>query len=127
MLFRVVPYSVAMSARAETQKITLTDINALRYYRAMIKTFANKETAAVFAGVTPRRLGAEVMRRAKARLQQLDAACTMEFLRVPPGNRLEKLIGNRAGQWSIRINDQWRLCFRFEAGDAFEVEIVDYH
>lgn len=81
----------------------------------------------MFAGVVPRFLGAEIMRRAKAKLQQLDAACSVEFLRVPPGNRLEKLAGDRAGKWSIRINDQWRLCFRFEAGYAYDVEIVDYH
>lgn len=61
------------------------------------------------------------------RLTQLDAAVRIEDLREPPSNRLEALAGDRAGQWSIRINDQWRLCFRFAAGDAFDVEIVDYH
>lgn len=61
------------------------------------------------------------------RLVQLDAAARIEDLRKPLSNRLEALTGNRIGQWSIRINDQWRLCFRFEAGDAFDVEIVDYH
>lgn len=57
----------------------------------------------------------------------LHSAATLDFLRSPPGNRLEKLAGERAGQWSIRINQQWRVCFRFENGDAFDVEIVDYH
>jgi len=57
----------------------------------------------------------------------LDAATAMADLRVPPGNRLEKLKGDREGQWSIRINEQWRICFRWEDGDAFDVEIVDYH
>lgn len=61
------------------------------------------------------------------RLYQLDAALSVTHLRTPPSNRLEALSGDRAGQWSIRINNQWRLCFRFEAGDAFDVEIVDYH
>ena len=58
---------------------------------------------------------------------QLNAATRVEDLRMPPSNRLENLRGNRSGQWSIRINDQWRICFRFEDGDAFDVEIVDYH
>ena len=61
------------------------------------------------------------------RLTQLNAATRLEDLRLPPSNRLEVLKGDRIGQWSIRINDQWRVCFRFEAGDAFDVEIVDYH
>jgi proteic killer suppression protein len=61
------------------------------------------------------------------KLQQINAAATLDFLRTPPGNRLEPLHGNRDGQWSIRINDQWRICFRFDNGTAFEVEIVDYH
>ena len=57
----------------------------------------------------------------------LDDACALEDLRVPPGNRLEALRGDRKGQWSIRINDQWRVCFRFEGGNVFDVEIIDYH
>ena len=61
------------------------------------------------------------------RLTQLNAATRLADLRLPPSNRLEALKGDRTGQWSIRINDQWRVCFRFEGGDAFEVEIVDYH
>ena len=64
---------------------------------------------------------------AMRKLQQIHAAASLDFLRVPPGNRLEKLSGNRAGQYSIRINDQWRICFRFESGKALDVEIVDYH
>jgi len=61
------------------------------------------------------------------RLVQLDSAVRLSDLRLPPSNRLEALRGDRAGQWSIRINDQWRVCFRFQNGDAFEVEITDYH
>ena len=81
----------------------------------------------LFAGGVARRLPADIVRRAVVRLAQLDAAVRIEDLREPPSNRLEALVGNRDGQWSIRINGQWRLCFRFEAGDAFDVEIVDYH
>jgi proteic killer suppression protein len=66
-------------------------------------------------------------RIAQRKLAQLDAAATLDFLRVLPGNRLETLKGNRKGQFSIRINDQWRVCFRFEDGNAFDAEIVDYH
>jgi len=66
-------------------------------------------------------------RIAQRKLAQLNAAATLEFLRVPPGNRLEALKGDRRGQYSVRINDQWRLCFRFDDGNAYDVEIVDYH
>ena len=68
-----------------------------------------------------------MQRIALRQLRQLDAAVTLKDLQVPPGNRLEKLRGDRAGEWSIRINDQWRICFRWKGGDAYEVEIVDYH
>ena len=93
----------------------------------MIKTFATKETAAVFAGLFVRRLPRELMPRAKMRLDQINAAGVVEDLRMPPANRLEKLKGNRKGQWSIRINSQWRVCFLFQNGDAFGVEITDCH
>jgi len=72
-------------------------------------------------------LGADVQRIALRKLRQLDAAVSLEDLRVPPGNRLEKLRRDRAGQHSIRINDQWRVCFRWVGGDAHDIEIVDYH
>jgi proteic killer suppression protein len=65
--------------------------------------------------------------QAERKLMLLDSAATLDFLKSPPGNRLEKLAGNRKGHWSIRVNDQWRLCFKFEEGNAYEVEIVDYH
>jgi len=68
-----------------------------------------------------------VQRIALRKLRQLDAAVTLEDLRVPPGNRLERLRGDRAGEWSIRVNDQWRICFRWTGGDAYDVQIVDYH
>lgn len=70
---------------------------------------------------------AHIEQAAKRKLRLLDAAVDLDFLRVPPGNRLEALSGDRRGSYSIRINDQWRLCFRFENGNAYDAEIVDYH
>ncbi|MFA6971877.1 MAG: type II toxin-antitoxin system RelE/ParE family toxin [Gallionella sp.] len=93
----------------------------------MIKMFANKETAALFADQKVRRLPPEIRQVARRKLAQLHQVDCVDALRVPPGNRLEQLSGDRAGQWSIRINDQWRVCFEFDGGNAFEVEVVDYH
>lgn len=93
----------------------------------MIQTFASPETQRFFATGKSRRLPTQILKRAIMRLIQLDAAKNIEDLRMPPSNRLEALAHNRAGQWSIRINDQWRICFRFDNGDAYDVEIVDYH
>lgn len=93
----------------------------------MIRTFADRETERLFATGSSRRLPPEIVRRALMALHQLDFAKRIEDLAVPRSNRLEALKGNRAGQWSIRINRQWRLCFSFENGDAFDVEISDYH
>ncbi len=92
----------------------------------MIKTFRSKDTERLANGYRVRRF-VVFERVAQRRLVQLYAAATLDFLRVPPGNRLEALKGNRKGQYSIRTNDQWRICFRFEDGNAFDVEIVDYH
>jgi len=105
----------------------LVCINVTRYYLNMIKTFANKETAAVFAGERPRRFPLNVLSAAIRKIAQLDAVQSVNELSVPPGNRLEKLSGTRQGQYSIRINDQWRLCFRFVEGNVYDVEMVDYH
>ncbi|MPZ36687.1 MAG: type II toxin-antitoxin system RelE/ParE family toxin [Rhizobiales bacterium] len=93
----------------------------------MIRSFADAQTEQFFATGRARRLPRDILRRAAMRLRQLDAARRLEDLALPPSNRLEALKGDRAGQHSIRINDQWRLCFRFADGDAFEVAIVDYH
>ena len=93
----------------------------------MIKTFADKHTAAIFEGFQVKRLPKEIQETARRKLKQIDAAASIESLRVPPGNRLELLKKDRAGQWSIRINDQWRICFRWADGDATDVEIADYH
>lgn len=93
----------------------------------MIRSFADAETQRFYATGKSRRYPPAIQTRAVMRLTQLDAATQPGDLRLPPSNRLEALKGARNGQWSIRINDQWRLCFRFESGDAFNVEIVDYH
>ncbi|MHB0991011.1 MAG: type II toxin-antitoxin system RelE/ParE family toxin [Burkholderiales bacterium] len=93
----------------------------------MIQTFADAETRSFFVKGKSRRLPPEILKRAAMRLVQLHAAVRIEDLRFPPSNRLEMLTHDRAGQWSIRINDQWRICFRFENGDAYGVEITDYH
>ena len=93
----------------------------------MIENFANPETERLFLTGKSRRLPPDILRRAVMRLTQLDAAVDVEDLRQPPSNRLEALLGQLQGQWSIRINDRWRVCFRFERGNAQEVEIVDYH
>lgn len=93
----------------------------------MIESFASAETERLFATGKSRRLPPDILKRAVMRLAQLDAATEIDDLRQPPSNRLEALSGGRAGQWSIRINGQWRVCFRFERGAAQGVEIVDYH
>jgi len=93
----------------------------------VIRSFRDREAARLFERQPARRLPPGIQRVALRKLRQLDAAVDLADLRVPPGNRLERLVGNRAGQYSIRINDQWRICFRWHSGDAFEVEIADYH
>ena len=93
----------------------------------MIRSFASSETERFFATGKTRRLPPEIRTRAAMRLTQLNAAVGIDDFRFPPSNRLEALKHGRKGQWSMRINDQWRLCFRFIGGDAFDVEIVDYH
>ena len=93
----------------------------------MIRSFANVETERFYTSGKSRRVPSEIRARAAKRLTQLNAATRIEDLRLPPSNHLEVLRGDRKGQWSIRISDQWRLCFRFDKGDAFDVEIIDYH
>jgi toxin HigB-1 len=93
----------------------------------MIRSFADAETERFVTTGKTRKLARDILRRAAMRLRQLDAATRIDDLRLPPSNRLEALKGNRTGQHSIRINNQWRVCFRFADGDAFDVEITDYH
>lgn len=93
----------------------------------MIRGFASRETEGLFRGRSSRRLPAELQRRALQKLLAIHAAADLDELGRIPGNRLEKLKGDRAGRHSLRINDRWRICFAWRAGDAYEVEIVDYH
>ncbi len=93
----------------------------------MIKTFCDEETHKIYQRQHSRKLPPDIHQVALRKLRMINNAVTLTDLRVPPANRLEKLSGNRTGQWSIRINDQWRVCFRWEGSDAYDVEIVDYH
>ena len=93
----------------------------------MIKSFRSPEAEKIFRREYVRKLPHDIQRTALRKLWMIDAAPDLTSLRVPPGNRLEALAGNRAGQHSIRINDQWRICFRWREGHAHDVEIVDYH
>ncbi len=93
----------------------------------MILSFKDKRSAALFSGLVVKGLPPEIAQRAFDKLRLLHAAASLDDLRVPPSNRLEKLKHDRRGQWSIRVNDQWRICFYFEAGNAHDVGIADYH
>jgi len=93
----------------------------------MIQSFRDKETEAVHKGYRHPKFPPDIIRTAKKKLQLLDAACSLRDLKAPPSNCLEALRRDRAGQWSIRINAQWRICFVWEGNNAHEVEIVDYH
>ena len=93
----------------------------------MIRSFADRDSERLWRGVASRKWSADVARRALAKLRLIDSADNLEDLRNPPGNRLEMLRGDRKGRYSVRINDQWRICFRWSEGGAYDVEIVDYH
>ena len=93
----------------------------------MIKSFKDKETEKLFNRHFSKKLPQNLQHLARRKLVMLDAAPELSALRIPPGNRLEALKGDRKGQHSIRINDQWRVCFRWKTGDAYDVEIADYH
>jgi proteic killer suppression protein len=94
---------------------------------AVIRTFRDKEAEKIFQRERSRRLSDALVRSALRKLRMLNRAADLNDLRVPPANHLERLKGNRVGQYSIRINDQWRICFRWDDNNAFDVEIVDYH
>jgi proteic killer suppression protein len=93
----------------------------------MIRSFADKRTAAVWGDRMPKGFPSDLAKVSRRKLRTLAAAIKLEDLRQPPANHLEALAGDRVGQHSIRINDQWRLCFIWQGGDAYDVEIVDYH
>ena len=93
----------------------------------MIRSFADREAENIWEGTPSRRLPGDIQAVARRKLRMLNNAATLDDLRIPPANRLEALKGSRKGQHSIRINDQWRVCFRWKSGDAFDVQIVDYH
>jgi proteic killer suppression protein len=93
----------------------------------VIRGFAARDTEKIFKGRHSHRLPVDIQRRAKTRLDRIDAAVSIDDLRIPPSHHLEKLAGDREGQYSIRINDQWRICFRWDGGDAYDAEITDYH
>jgi proteic killer suppression protein len=93
----------------------------------VIRSFKSRAAEEIWHGTVARRLPFEIQSVARRKLRMLNNAQSLDDLRLPPGNRLEALRGDRAGQFSIRINDQWRICFEWRGSDAFEVEIVDYH
>jgi proteic killer suppression protein len=93
----------------------------------VVASFRDRKTAAIFGGRLPKGFPADLLTVARRKLGYLHAATTLDDLRSPPGNRLEVLVGDRAGQHSIRVNDQWRLCFVWKEGRAEDVEVVDYH
>lgn len=112
-----------------TRKPLLTPCvnNATRYTGTVLRSFRDKGTTAVWARRHARKLDKTLQRTALRKLTILDAAESLDDLRVPPGNRLEKLKGDRVGEYSIRINDQWRICFRWTDAGPEDVEIADYH
>jgi toxin HigB-1 len=93
----------------------------------MIRSFRNKDTEALFSGRFVKSIDGQIQQRARERLKYLDSAADLRDLLIPPSNALEALRGDRKGQFSIRINKQWRICFRWKDGDAFDVEVTDYH
>lgn len=93
----------------------------------MIKSFADKRTRDLYVTAAARKFPPDVARRAVRKLEYVNPATRLDDLKVPPGNRLHSLEGDRKGQYSISINDQWRICFRFIDGDAYDVEVCDYH
>jgi proteic killer suppression protein len=93
----------------------------------MIKSFSSKETKKIWEGQFSKKLPSDIQRIARRKLRMLNNSRTINDLTIPPANNLEELKGNRKGQYSIRINDQWRICFIWKNGDSYDIEIVDYH
>jgi len=119
------PNPVAVTPRPSALPL---DMRHVTHYTALvIKTFADRHASELFVAGRSSRLPADIVRRARRKLEYIDLASCLEDLHVPPGNRLHKLAGDREGQYAIAINDRWRICFRFVDGDALDVEITDYH
>jgi proteic killer suppression protein len=114
-------------ATPESMIVTLDNHNGLRYHPSMIKSFKDEEAARLFRRQFSRKLPQDIQRIARRKLEILDGAETLQDLRIPPANHLEKLSGDREGQYSIRINDQWRICFEWRESDVYNAEIIDYH
>ena len=112
---------------AKGRMISLICINAMRYHSSVIRSFRDRQTQNIFEGRYSDIIPQNLTRPTERKLRILHRASSLEDLRIPPGNRLEPLKGSRKGQWSIRINDQYRICFLWKDADAYEVEIVDYH
>ena len=108
-------------------KVKFDNCHVTHYNTIVIKTFSNKETQRLFIKGTSKRLPHDLIKMALRRLEYIHLATTINDLKVPPSNRLHALTGDRQGQYSISINDQWRICFHFIDGDAYNVEITDYH
>jgi len=105
----------------------LDNHDVLRYYHYVILSWRDKETERLWSGIPSRRLPSNIQRAARRKLLMLHAAVSLADLKVPPGNRLHALAGDRTGQLSISVNDQWRICFEWRDGNAHNVEITDYH
>jgi toxin HigB-1 len=116
-----------MGSRPASPALTLDVTIVTRYVANVIKTFRDRQTAAAFQGLRLKGFPPDLVRRAQKKLRQLDAARTLQDLHLPPSNRLKALERERKGQHSIRINDQWRICFVWRGADAYDVEITDYH
>ena len=119
---RRIPATVSTKNRPEVDNCHVTD-----YIWCMILTFADRTTEDFFVTGSSRRLPPELLKRALRKLEYIHHAAALDDLRSPPGNRLHALAGSRAGQHAIAVNEQWRTCFRFVDGDAYDVELTDYH
>lgn len=109
------------------REIHIDNCHVTGYSLIMIKSFADRQTQELYVSGKSKRFPPDVSKRAARKLEYVDLATRLEDLRIPPGNRLHALEGDREGQYSISINDQWRICFRFVDGDAYDVEVCDYH
>ena len=120
-------FLMILSMHRASSQFRLDNCNVTVYDNGMIKTFADKETQNLYVQGKSKRLPPDLIRRAIRRLEYIHLATTLNDLNVPPSNRLHALKDDRGGQYSISINDQWRICFRFVDGDAYDVEVTDYH